>query len=143
MRPQDKFYTLTRPLTRESFGLEAWIRHKPSSHLALNFLNEGWPKFELVTFCHAGFWFHIKESTQPKVMLMVEAPGFYILVLYTCSILLFYFCISACLSPPSGLIELPIMIFSCRAFVYNVSYIKILSPEDVQKLGKLRTETYS
>ncbi|CAO2833120.1 unnamed protein product [Amaranthus hypochondriacus] len=30
-----------------------------------------------------------------------------------------------------------------EAFVYNVSYIKILSPEDVQKLGKLGTETYS
>ncbi|KNA20864.1 hypothetical protein SOVF_048190 isoform B [Spinacia oleracea] len=30
-----------------------------------------------------------------------------------------------------------------EAFVYNVSYIKILSPEDVQKLGKHGTETYS
>ncbi|KAL2942883.1 Auxin response factor 8 [Bienertia sinuspersici] len=29
-----------------------------------------------------------------------------------------------------------------EAFLYNVSYIKILSPEDVQKLGKQGTETY-
>lgn len=31
----------------------------------------------------------------------------------------------------------------CRSFVNNVSYIKILSPEDVQKLGKQGSESGS
>lgn len=31
----------------------------------------------------------------------------------------------------------------CRAFVNNVWYIKILSPEDVQKLGKEEVESFS
>ena len=30
----------------------------------------------------------------------------------------------------------------CRAFVNNVWYIKILSPEDVQKLGKQEVESF-
>ena len=41
-------YTLTRPLTRDSIGLEVWMRIGAEYYT----LNKGWLRFEHVTSCY-------------------------------------------------------------------------------------------
>ena len=73
-------YILTRPLTREPFGLEVWMRHIPSSYLVRNILLEFEERliFEPVS---SSRWLLIPMSRNQfnqKLKLIVEAPRYII-----------------------------------------------------------------
>ena len=71
LRPQDMLYTLTRSLTREPIGLEVWMRTGDE----YSTLNERCLRYESVTSCHVGFWYHqVTNSTKSLSTLVHSCP---------------------------------------------------------------------